>query len=116
MMSDLHDSIPAAALQKADTVIPNASLLSDFDIRINRAVQKNYDKKPKVKGASLMYSKDLRETLRDSELTANSEVGRRYLSARASLPVGLKRQPPSSFDQPVRGVPVPPPKKKKRRW
>ena len=60
-----------------------------------------------------MYSKDLRKTLRDSELTANSDVARRYLSARASQPAGLKRQSPSSFDQPIRGVPVPPPKKAK---
>ena len=49
--------------QKADTVTLNASLFSDYDTRINRAVQKNSDKKQKVKGASLMYSKDLRQTL-----------------------------------------------------
>jgi hypothetical protein len=116
MMPNLQDNRSAAALQNADVVIPNASLFSDFDTRINRAVQKNSLKKQKVKGASLMYSKDLRKTLRESALTATSEVAQRYLSARASQPVGLKRQSPSSFDQPVRGVPVPPPKKKKRRW
>ena len=116
MMPNLHDRCPAAALQKAATIIPNASMFSDFDTRISKAVQKNSEKKQKVKGASLMYSKDLRKTLRDSELTANSDVARRYLCARASQPAGLKRQSPSSFDQPVRGVPIPPPKKRKRRW
>ena len=113
MMPNLPDNYSAAALQNADIVTPDASLFSDFDTRTNRAVQKNSLKKQKVKGASLMYSKDLRKTLRDSTLTANSEVAQRYLSARASQPVGSKRQSPSSFDQPVRGVPVPPPKKKK---
>ena len=116
MMPNLQDSIPVAALQNAATIIPNASMFSDFDTRISKAVQKNSEKKQKVKGASLMYSKDLRKTLRDSELTANSDVARRYLCARASQPAGLKRQSPSSFDQPVRGVPIPPPKKRKRRW
>ena len=98
--------------------LPNASLFSDFDTRINRAVQKNFlnKQKVKVKGASLVYGKDLRKSLRESSLTATSEVAQRYLSARASQPAGSKRQSPSSFDQPVRGVPVPPPKKRKRRW
>ena len=118
MTPNLHDIRPVTAVLIADDVTPNASLFSDFDTRINRAVQKNSlnKQKVKVKGASLVYSKDLRKSLRESSLTATSEVAQRYLSARASQPAGSKRQSPSSFDQPVRGVPVPPPKKRKRRW
>ena len=113
---NLPDHSLVAALQNTE-VVPNASLFSEFDTKISKALQKNSDiKKQKVKGASLMYSKDLRKSLRESKLTADSEVAKRYLSARASQPVGTKRQSPSSFDQPVRGVPVPPPKKKKKRW
>ena len=112
---NLPDNSSVAALQNTE-VVPNASLFSELDTKISKAVQKNSVlKKQKVKGASLMYSKDLRKTLRESKLTADSEVAKRYLCARASQPVGTKRQSPSSFDQPVRGVPVPPPKEKKEK-
>ena len=111
---NLPDNSSVAALQNTE-VVPNASLFSELDTKISKAVQKNSVlKKQKVKGASLMYSKDLRKTLRESKLTADSEVAKRYLCARASQPVGTKRQSPSSFDQPVRGVPVPPPRKKRK--
>ena len=111
---NLPDHSLVAALQNTE-VVPNASLFFELDTKISKAVQKNSEtKKQKVKGASLMYSKDLRKSLRESKLTADSDVAKRYLSARASQPVGTKRQSPSSFDQPVRGVPAPPQEKKEK--
>ena len=89
------------------------SLFSTLNQSVSLAVQSRRGKskssviKKTGKKSNLAYSKQLRADIRHNDNFADSEVAKRYLSARSN-----KRASPSHVDQSIRGIPV---SKKRRR-
>jgi len=87
------------------------NLFSTLNQSVSLAVQSRRSKSSVIKKigkkSTLAYSKQMRADIKNNNNSADSDVAKRYLSARTN-----KRASPSQVDQNVRGIPV---SKKRRR-